>query len=192
MSTVPQIPAAQYVRASTDRQEYSATNQMTVIAEYAERNGFSIIKTYDDDDPATSGVVLRRRKGLQKLIKAKVTFLGKTCKLRNIVQPDIDQALRSGVFPLAKKRADFKSFHGHVSTHPFLIFQMVLWYRCHWISLVALLNRQNTEILRLLLYPSVPKSNLNLPVDSPWLKQGIEIGDMREFCRMVTGMSAAD
>lgn len=66
MSTVPRIPAAQYVRASTDRQEYSAMNQMTVIAEYAERNGFSIIKTYDD--PATSGVVLRRRKGLQNLI----------------------------------------------------------------------------------------------------------------------------
>jgi DNA invertase Pin-like site-specific DNA recombinase len=67
MSTVPQVPAAQYVRASTDRQEYSATNQMSVIAEYAERNGFSIIKTYDD--PATSGVVLRLRKGLQNLIK---------------------------------------------------------------------------------------------------------------------------
>jgi hypothetical protein len=67
MSTLPRIPAAQYVRASTDRQEYSATNQATVIAEYAERNGFSIIKTYDD--PATSGVVLRLRKGLQSLVK---------------------------------------------------------------------------------------------------------------------------
>ena len=67
MSTVPQVRAAQYVRASTDHQEYSATNQMSVIAEYAERNGFSIIKTYDD--PATSGVVLRLRKGLQNLIK---------------------------------------------------------------------------------------------------------------------------
>ena len=67
MSTDPRIPAAQYVRASTDRQEYSATNQMTVIAEYGERNGFTIIKTYDD--PAVSGVVLRRRRGLQSLIK---------------------------------------------------------------------------------------------------------------------------
>lgn len=67
MSTVSRIPAAQYVRASTDRQEYSATNQMTVIAEYAARNGFSIVQTYDD--PAISGVLLRRRKGLQNLIR---------------------------------------------------------------------------------------------------------------------------
>lgn len=67
MSTVPLIPAAQYIRASTDRQEYSAQNQMTVIAGYAARNGFTVVQTYDD--PASSGVLLRRRKGLQSLIR---------------------------------------------------------------------------------------------------------------------------
>jgi hypothetical protein len=79
MSTLPRIPAAQYVRASTDRQEYSATNQATVIAEYAERNGFSIIKTYDD--PATSGVVLRLAQG--------PTEFGQGCgSRRSVVQGD--------------------------------------------------------------------------------------------------------
>jgi len=67
MPTVSQIPAAQYIRASTDRQEYSADNQMAVIAKYAACNEFSIIQTYDD--PATSGVLLRRRKGLRTLIQ---------------------------------------------------------------------------------------------------------------------------
>ena len=67
MSTSPLVAAAQYVRVSTDRQEYSALNQSKLITEYATRNGFSIIQTYQD--PAVSGVLLRKRKGLQNLIR---------------------------------------------------------------------------------------------------------------------------
>jgi DNA invertase Pin-like site-specific DNA recombinase len=61
------IPAAQYLRMSTDRQEYSLENQTQAIAEYAERYGLCVVKTYSD--PATSGVVFEKRKGLQKLIQ---------------------------------------------------------------------------------------------------------------------------
>jgi DNA invertase Pin-like site-specific DNA recombinase len=61
------IPAAQYLRMSTDRQEYSIANQSQRIADYAARWGFKIVQTYSD--PATSGVLLRRRKGLQLLIQ---------------------------------------------------------------------------------------------------------------------------
>lgn len=52
---------------STDRQEYSAENQSQAISKYAETHGFSVVQTYWD--PAISGVLLRRRKGLQKLIQ---------------------------------------------------------------------------------------------------------------------------
>jgi DNA invertase Pin-like site-specific DNA recombinase len=65
-ASVP-IPAAQYLRVSTDRQEYSLENQVQAIAEYAESHGLRVVNTYSD--PATSGVVFRKRKGLQKLIQ---------------------------------------------------------------------------------------------------------------------------
>ena len=61
------IPAAQYLRVSTERQEYSLKNQAEAIANYAQRHGLTVIQTYSD--PAISGVLLRRRKGLQKLIQ---------------------------------------------------------------------------------------------------------------------------
>jgi DNA invertase Pin-like site-specific DNA recombinase len=67
MSLGPLIPAAQYLRMSTERQEYSIENQCQVVAKYAEHHGFSVVQTYSD--PAISGVLLRRRKGLQKLIQ---------------------------------------------------------------------------------------------------------------------------
>jgi DNA invertase Pin-like site-specific DNA recombinase len=61
-----EIPAAQYLRMSTGLQEYSLENQSRAIAEYARQYGFFIVQTYSD--PARSGVLFRRRKGLQKLI----------------------------------------------------------------------------------------------------------------------------
>ena len=42
------IPAAQYVRMSTDDQQFSIANQRDKIAEYALRHNFSIIRTYED------------------------------------------------------------------------------------------------------------------------------------------------
>jgi len=67
MSTSLPIPAAQYLRMSTERQEYSSENQAQAIAQYAENHGFSVVQTYSD--PAISGMLLRKRKGLQRLIQ---------------------------------------------------------------------------------------------------------------------------
>ena len=67
MPTAPLIRAAQYLRMSTERQEYSLENQARAIADYADARGFSVVQTYCD--PATSGVLFRSRKGLQKLIQ---------------------------------------------------------------------------------------------------------------------------
>jgi len=61
------IPAAQYVRMSTEHQKYSLENQSAAIQRYAEARGFQIVSTYSD--PAKSGLVLRRRFGLQELLR---------------------------------------------------------------------------------------------------------------------------
>lgn len=58
--------AAQYVRMSTDYQQYSITNQLAVIAAYAQRSELEIVRTYRDE--AKSGLHIKNRKGLLDLI----------------------------------------------------------------------------------------------------------------------------
>ena len=66
MPTINRIPAAQYLRMSTDHQQYSLENQSASIQTYAELHGFEIVCTYTD--AAKSGVILRHRSGLQRLL----------------------------------------------------------------------------------------------------------------------------
>src|SRR5580704_8746765 len=40
------VPAAQYLRMSTDHQQYSLDNQADAIAQYAAQHGFQVVKTY--------------------------------------------------------------------------------------------------------------------------------------------------
>ncbi len=61
------VPAAQYLRMSTEHQQYSLENQSTAINGYAESHGFEIVRTYSDS--AKSGLVLRHRAGLQQLLQ---------------------------------------------------------------------------------------------------------------------------
>lgn len=61
------IPAAQYLRMSTDHQQYSLANQADAITQYAALNGFRVVKTYSD--AAKRGVTLNRRRGLKQLLK---------------------------------------------------------------------------------------------------------------------------
>jgi DNA invertase Pin-like site-specific DNA recombinase len=58
--------AAQYVRMSTEHQQYSIENQMDVIRRYAEEHAMNIVRTYVDD--GKSGLNLAGRRGLQQLI----------------------------------------------------------------------------------------------------------------------------
>jgi DNA invertase Pin-like site-specific DNA recombinase len=60
-------PAAQYVRMSTDHQNYSTLNQEAAIAEYAARRGFKIVKTYADE--GKSGLRLEGREALRDLLR---------------------------------------------------------------------------------------------------------------------------
>ena len=60
------VRAAQYVRMSTEHQQYSTENQADVIARYAERHGFQIVRTYADE--GKSGLNLEGRAALRQLI----------------------------------------------------------------------------------------------------------------------------
>ncbi|MGY8706001.1 recombinase family protein [Bradyrhizobium sp. 18BD] len=59
--------AAQYVRMSRDLQRYSIKNQLAAIAAYAEANGLTIVRTYED--AGRSGLRIKGRPGLIELIE---------------------------------------------------------------------------------------------------------------------------
>lgn len=66
----PPRPVAQYLRMSSEHQRYSLANQKAAMQEYAEARNLIVVKSYLD--PAKSGLTLRKRKGLQKLISDSV------------------------------------------------------------------------------------------------------------------------
>jgi len=61
------VPAAQYLRMSTEHQQYSLRNQAATVRDYASRCGFKIIKTYSD--AGRSGLTLRNRPALSSLLR---------------------------------------------------------------------------------------------------------------------------
>lgn len=61
------VRAAQYVRMSTDYQQYSIENQAAVIATYAELHRLTIIRTYRDE--GESGLKIANRRGLTELLE---------------------------------------------------------------------------------------------------------------------------
>lgn len=61
------IRAAQYVRMSTEHQQYSTVNQEDVIREYAQRRGFEIVRTYADE--GKSGLNVAGRDSLRRMIE---------------------------------------------------------------------------------------------------------------------------
>ncbi|THD61624.1 recombinase family protein [Phenylobacterium sp.] len=58
--------AAQYVRMSTERQDFSPDVQMATNAAYALERGYSLVQTYSDE--GVSGLGIEKRAGLQRLI----------------------------------------------------------------------------------------------------------------------------
>ncbi|SED48815.1 Site-specific DNA recombinase [Burkholderia sp. WP9] len=63
----PTIRAAEYVRMSTEHQQYSTENQRDKIRDYAARRGMEIVRTYADE--GKSGLRIDGRQALQQLIK---------------------------------------------------------------------------------------------------------------------------
>src|ERR1700722_10680096 len=64
--TVTALRAVEYVRMSTEHQQYSTENQSDKIREYAARRGIEIVRTYAD--AGKSGLRLDRTEGLQRLL----------------------------------------------------------------------------------------------------------------------------
>lgn len=62
-----QLRAAEYVRMSTEHQQYSTQNQADKIREYAARRGIRIVRTYTDE--GKSGLNIGGRNGLKQLIQ---------------------------------------------------------------------------------------------------------------------------
>lgn len=60
------IRAAQYIRMSTEHQQYSTENQADAIREYAEARGYEIVRTYADH--GKSGLRVEGREALRKLL----------------------------------------------------------------------------------------------------------------------------
>jgi DNA invertase Pin-like site-specific DNA recombinase len=67
-SEIKPIRAAQYIRMSTEHQQYSTANQDDVIQEYAKRRNFVIVRTFAD--AGKSGLNVAGRHSLQSLIAA--------------------------------------------------------------------------------------------------------------------------
>ena len=63
----PTIRAAAYVRMSTEHQQYSTSNQMDIIKEYAVRGGMDIVNTYSDE--GKSGLNIKGRDSLGRMIQ---------------------------------------------------------------------------------------------------------------------------
>ncbi len=62
----PRRRAAQYVRMSTEHQQYSTDNQVAAIARYAAQRGYEIVRTYADE--GKSGLNIGGRAALQALL----------------------------------------------------------------------------------------------------------------------------
>lgn len=60
------LPAAEYVRMSTEHQKYSTDNQAAAIRRYADKRGYEIIRTYADE--GKSGLQLKGRDAIKLLL----------------------------------------------------------------------------------------------------------------------------
>jgi DNA invertase Pin-like site-specific DNA recombinase len=60
------ILAAEYLRMSTEHQQYSLDNQAAAIRRYARTQGFEVVRSYVDS--GKSGLVLKHRRGLARLL----------------------------------------------------------------------------------------------------------------------------
>src|SRR3954471_18811492 len=65
------IPAAEYLRMSTEHQQFSLVNQTAAIRDYAKTHGLSVVRTYSDG--GRSGLHLKNRPALNQLLQDVIT-----------------------------------------------------------------------------------------------------------------------
>ena len=94
------IPAAQYLRMSTEHQRYSFDNQIAAIKGYADTHNFVVTETYSDS--AKSGLMFKNRAALRRLIQ---NVVGGSVKFKAILVYDIS---RWGRFPDSDESAYYE------------------------------------------------------------------------------------
>jgi len=94
------IPAAQYIRMSTEHQRFSPDNQKAVMAAYAAEHGFEVVATYQDS--GKSGLTLKGRPELKRLLS---DVLGGSIPFRAILVLDVS---RWGRFQDADQSAHYE------------------------------------------------------------------------------------
>lgn len=78
--------AAQYLRVSTERQDYSLECQRAGIETYARRHNFTVCRTYVD--AAKSGLEIKHRQGLSQLLQ---DVVGSYCPYKSILVYDVSR-----------------------------------------------------------------------------------------------------
>ena len=86
MDAKPSIPAAQYVRMSTEDQQYSIANQEAAIQTYARSHGYVVVSTYAD--AGKSGIAIKHRQELRRLLS---DVVGGGAKYRAILVYDVSR-----------------------------------------------------------------------------------------------------
>ena len=86
MDAKPLVPAAQYVRMSTEDQQYSIANQEAAIQTYAKSHGYVVASTYAD--AGKSGIEIKHRQELRRLLS---DVVGGRAKYRAILVYDVSR-----------------------------------------------------------------------------------------------------
>lgn len=86
MPTQLLVPAAEYVRMSTEEQPNSIVLQQAAIRRYAAAHGCEVVVTYTD--PGKSGIGIKRRVGLRQLIQ---DVIGGQARFRAILVYDVSR-----------------------------------------------------------------------------------------------------
>jgi DNA invertase Pin-like site-specific DNA recombinase len=94
------LRAAQYLRMSTEHQQYSTANQAAAIALYAAAHNIGIVRSFADE--GKSGTTIKHRKGLQELLR---TVEAGTADFKIILVYDVS---RWGRFPDADEAAHYE------------------------------------------------------------------------------------
>src|SRR3989339_267236 len=75
-----------YVRRSTDKQKQSLDDQRKIITDYADKNGYELLRFYEDD--AISGAITEKRNAFNEMINL---TQGQDCDFDTILVYDISR-----------------------------------------------------------------------------------------------------
>ena len=94
------IRAAQYVRMSTDLQQYSTQNQADAIAAYAAQHKLTIVREYADEPPCLKPSLINRHCPANTLVESSLLYSPAIARFRFLTMFDIRlPSLRNGSCP---------------------------------------------------------------------------------------------